>query len=192
LKVLVKVIDNKTATLVQAIENEKRMGLSDFAKGKSYSEKIKLGFISQKDIVDILGISKQQVTRLLSFDSIPQTIIENIKDFRKVSARTAYEISRLAKKGDVYVDLILKQAAKISSGKLGANKLILEIEKGLLSNPERTLNSSKVYSKNIHLFTITNKKNETYTITISKESADSFEKNKENIAEDLKKWLLPK
>ena len=66
LKILVKDIDNKTAALVQAIENEKRVGLSDFAKGKSYSEKIKLGFISQKDIVEILGISKQQVTRLLS------------------------------------------------------------------------------------------------------------------------------
>ena len=31
-----------------------------------------------------------------------------------------------------------------------------------------------------------------YTIKISKELANSFKENKENIIEDLKKWLTPK
>lgn len=131
LKIIVSNIDDKTAAIIQAIENEKRSDLSDYAKGMSYSNKIENNILTQKDLTDILGISKQQVTRLLSFRKIPTSIKSAIKDFRKVSARTSYEISRLSQKGDQYVEIILFLAHKISKGQIGATKLIKEVEKKL-------------------------------------------------------------
>lgn len=147
-------LDDKTAALIQAVENEKRSDISEFAKGMSYADKIERGIISQKDLTDILGISKQQVTRLVSYRNIPDLLFNAIDDFRKVSARTAYELSRLANKSNEALSILIELADKIREGKYGANRLNAEIEKRLSKKSSGADLSAKVVgSDGRHLFT---------------------------------------
>lgn len=154
LKVIVCDLDDRMAALIQAVENEKRQDLSEFAKGMSYAKKIEDGILSQKDLIEILGISKQQVSRLLSFRKIPPALFDAIGDFRKVSARTAEELSRLSSKGEAYIEALSTLASRIKEGKFGWNRISKEVEK-LIQKPEGKLASvQKIFSKDgRHLFT---------------------------------------
>lgn len=170
LKVIVQSIDDRVASLIQAIENEKRADLSEFAKGVSYYEKIKAGFITQKDLIEILQVPKMQVTRLLSFSKIPKDIKDAIQDFRQVSARTAYEIVRFSRKGSLYKDIIIKMADKIRSGNCGHKSIEKEIQKITEAN-EKSLNSkSKI---------VDNKGNLLFTWKISSDGSPSIKLRKD-------------
>ena len=161
LKVIIQNIDDRLASLIQAVENEKRNDISEYAKGMSYANKIKKGILSQKDLVDILGISKQQVSRLLSFNKIPKTLSEAIEDFRNVSARTAEEISRLSAKGQKHIDILTKLAPRIRTGKFGSKKIINAIDKAFSENKETCKYEEKITGENdMHIFTWNNNKNQ--------------------------------
>ena len=154
LKAIIHALDDRMAALVQAAENEERSDLSEYAKGMSYATKIEKGILSQKDLTEILGISKQQVSRLLSFHRIPQLLIEAIDDFRKVSSRTAEEICRLSSKGDNYIEILVGLAPKIKTGKFGEKRIQQEVNKLLNKEISKELFSQKVLNKDgRHLFT---------------------------------------
>jgi ParB family chromosome partitioning protein len=123
LKVISKDLSNKEAALIQSAENESRKGLSDYAKGINYGKLINQGILQQKDLTDILKISKQQVSRLLSFNKIPSVVIDEIGDLSKVSARTAEQIKQLCSKGEEFILIIINNAKLIRQGKLGARRL---------------------------------------------------------------------
>ena len=181
LKVLIHDMDDRTAALIQAVENEQRNDLSDYAKGISYSKKIASGLLTQKDLTDILKISKQQVTKLLSFSKIPENINNAINDYRKVSARTAYEISRLGNKSINHENIIIENAEKIREGKIGGSTIIKLIERGLSKDQYF---SNKYYSDSgEHIFTIRNE-NDRKSIHLSKKL--SIELNEKNIADIIK------
>ncbi|BCD92667.1 hypothetical protein fh0823_28040 (plasmid) [Francisella halioticida] len=131
LKAIICEIDDRTASIIQAVENEQRNDLSDYAKGMSYYRKIQRGILTQKDLIEVLNISKEQVTKLLSFSKIPKNVNEAIKDFRKVSARTSYEISRLSRKSMEHQEAIIYYADKIREGKLGSSSIIKLVDKRL-------------------------------------------------------------
>lgn len=151
LKAIVHDLNDRMASLVQAVENEQRKDLSDYAKGMSYAKKINDGILTQKDLTDVLSISKQQVSRLLSFSTLPPRLIEEIGDFRKVSARTAYELSRLGNKSEENLKIILSFSEKIKTGKIGSTTISRLIEN---KKVKKNNNVKKIYSKqNKHLFT---------------------------------------
>jgi ParB/RepB/Spo0J family partition protein len=110
LKGIIKEIDDKTATLIQVIENDKRKDISEYAKGMSYAKKIAGGIITQMELIDILHISKQQISRLLSYSKIPESLSFEISDFRKVSSRTAESL------GLDFTMLSEKEKAELFSG----------------------------------------------------------------------------
>lgn len=153
LKIIVHQLDDRMAALIQAAENEKRQDLSEFAKGMSYSSKIESGILAQADLTSILGISKQQVSRLLSFSKIPQPLFHVINDFRKVSARTASELVRLSAKNKDYIAVLVELAPSIRTGKFGEKKIHKEIEKR--TSPKTTTDNNKkvIDSDGRHLFT---------------------------------------
>lgn len=154
LKAIIHTLDDRMAALIQAAENEERSDLSEYAKGMSYATKIEKGILSQKDLTDILGISRQQVSRLLSFNRIPQRLVEAIDDFRKVSSRTAEEICRLSAKGNNYIEALIGLAPKIKTGKFGEKRIQQEINKFLNKEVSKELFSQKVLNKDgRHLFT---------------------------------------
>ena len=197
LKSIICDVDDKTASIIQAIENEKRVDLSEYAKGMSYADKIEKGLLTQKDLIEILGISKQQVTRLLSYKRIPQPILKAIGDFRKVSARTAEEIARLANKGEEYVQILIDLAEKISLGKCGHNAIKKEIEKNLSKNKKDKLPiNKKILSKNgRHLFTWRLDNNATPSIHFPKDIIKLFEEEIivfDELTTEVKEWIANK
>ena len=89
---------------------------------------IEKGILAQKDLIDILGISKQQVSRLLSFRRIPTNLTEAIGDLRKISARTSEELCRLSSKGSKYLNVLIDIAPDIATCKYGHKSLKKEID----------------------------------------------------------------
>lgn len=182
LKAIVQDMDDHTAALVQAVENEKRSDISDYAKGISYADKIEKKLITQKDLIEILGISKQQVSRLLSFKKIPSALTEAIDDFRKVSARTAEELSRLSAKGQEYIDALLPLAEKIRSGDFGGSRIIQEVTKKINADQHKPDKKLTIEANNgTPLFTVTNLQKP--TIQLSKETNKLLQKNNIDLAE---------
>ena len=143
LKVLISKVDDREASIIQAIENEQRNNLSDYAIGMSYFKKIEQGFLSQTDLIEILGKTKQEISRLLSFSKIPNSINVAIEDFRNISARTASEIRRLANKSKANEEIIIENAQKIREGKIGHTGLLKLINKVLAEDSYYT---EKAYS----------------------------------------------
>ena len=180
LKVIISNIDDRNASLIQAIENEQRNNLSDYAIGMSYSNKIKSGLLTQKDLIEKLCKSKQEISRLLSFSRMPLSIIDSIGDFRKVSARTAAEISRLAKKSKDYENIIISFSDRIRDGKLGHSGILKLINKKLSKEESYT---EKVYNESYkHILTWKNDNN-------AKSNLFSGEVAKKINKEDFKKII---
>lgn len=124
----VKPYSDVEAALAQAAENEERKELSDYAKGISFSKLIESNILKQSDLIEKLGKSKQQISRLLSFREIPLELITAIGDMTKVSARTAEAIKQLCKKDSNNLQILLSLSEKISSG-IGHNTLEKHIKK---------------------------------------------------------------
>ena len=196
LKVIIKKLDNKTASLIQAVENEKRTNLSDYAKGMSYADKIEKGLIKQKDLTDILGISKQQVSRLLSYKRIPNKLMDTIGDFRKVSARTAYEIARLANKSEANLQALIEMSDKIADGKYGQKRIEKELERKLSANKMILKSNQKITTKDgRHLFTWRLDNNATPSIHFPKDIIELLNSNSINfdkLTEDIKSCVINK
>jgi ParB family chromosome partitioning protein len=154
LKVIIKDIDDRQASLIEAIENESREDISEYAKGMSYANKIDKGILTQKDLIKELKLSKQQVSRLLSFKKIPSTLFEAIEDFRLVSARTSEELCRLSAKSDKHLEALISMAPKIRTGKFGEKRIIKELN-NILSHEKQTIQGNKKIRDNNgrHLFT---------------------------------------
>ena len=194
LKVIIQELSDRDASLIQAVENENRKDLSEYAKGMSYYNKIEAGILKQKDLIDILGISKQQVSRLLSFGKIHDEVKDEIKSYKKISARTAEEIKRLSLKSEKHRQALLKIKDRIGSGKLGANKLNSEVERIINSDSRLTESSTKkVMSQNgRHLFTWRKDNNHAPSIHFPKDITTLIQDNKidfEQLTEDLEKMI---
>ena len=128
LLVIIRTQTDNEAALSQIAENDDREDISDYAKGTSYSKLIDDGVISQKDLIEKLGKSKQYVSSLLSFSKIPHAIISAIDDMSKVSAKTAEAIKQLSNKGQSYIDAIIELAPAISKGSIGHSKLTQKVD----------------------------------------------------------------
>jgi ParB family transcriptional regulator, chromosome partitioning protein len=191
LKVIVQEMSDNEAALAQAAENNSRKNLSDFAKGMSYAKLIDKEILSQKDIVEKLKISKQQVSRLLSFSKIPSQVIEAIGDMSKVSARTAEQIKQLCSKNVKYIEIIQKQAKGIREGKVGANKLLQKIE---TDNKRENRIIKKVLSdKGDYLFSIKEGTNNNIVFSLTKDTSKLVKNKNIDInlfAEEIKKILI--
>jgi ParB family chromosome partitioning protein len=183
LKVIVKKnLSNADAALAQAAENDNRVGLSDFAKGMSYSKLINDNIIKQKDLIDRLCKSKQYISALLSFSKIPTVIIDSINDWSKVSARTSETICRLSKKSEQHIDAIITLSHGISSGKVGSNSLDKKITNILAPTENNIKDSEKVFSSNgRHMFTWRTDNNKLPSIHFPKQINSLFSEGKLDI-----------
>jgi ParB/RepB/Spo0J family partition protein len=133
LKVVIKNLTDTEASLVQEEENFSSP-LSEYARGVSYSRLINDNILKHKDLVEKLGISKQKLSRLLSYLEIPLEVRSAIADMSKVSSGTAEKIKQLCNRGDSYKNGIIELADKIREGKIGHEKLGLLVDKKINSN----------------------------------------------------------
>ena len=133
LKVVVKDLTDAKASLVQGEENSP-IPLSEYTRGVSCSRLINDHMLKYKDLVEKLGISKQKLSRLLSYLKLPLDIRSVILDISKVSSGTAEKIKQLCNKGKDYKNSIIELADKIRDGKIGHKKLEILVNKRINSN----------------------------------------------------------
>jgi len=192
LKVLIRNLSDNEAALVQISENSNRSALSDYAKGMSYSKLIEKNILNQSDLVEKLKISKQQVSRFLSFNKLPIEIRNALGDMSKISAGTAEQMKQLSIKGDSYINAIIHYAAQITEGKIGKNKLVQLVEAKINQLTHKSI-SEKVYSLNgRHLYTWRNDNNSIPSIHFPRNIALLIAKGKldKNIVSNSFKQLL--
>ena len=191
LKVLIRNLTDNEAALVQISENSNRTALSDYAKGMSYARLIHQGLLNQSDLVSKLNISKQQVSRLLSFDKIPSPIIEAIGDMSQVSSRTAEQIKQLSAKDDKYIEAICHFASQIREGKVGQAKL-LQLTTSYFSKDNKHP-TEKIYSDSgKHLYSWRTDNNMSPSIHFPKSVASlirNTKTDKEDLSNKLKKVI---
>ena len=197
LKAVIQNISDSDAALIQVAENDSRLDLSDFAKGMSLSKLIQNGIIKQKSLETKLGKSKQEISRLLSFSKIDATVFEAIKDFHKVTSRTAYEVSRLSKKGGYYVSALIKISSYIREGKYGANKIIEEVNKYISKEtPIKKRVFERIFNEDgVHLFTWKTDSNKNRLVFFPKKISKLIEEEKIDIRiinEAIKKEIMRK
>jgi ParB family chromosome partitioning protein len=161
LKAIIRSMNDNEAALAQAAENDNRTDLSDYAKGMHFARLIEKDVIQQKDLIDKLGKSKQYVSALLSFNKIPDVIIDAIgkNHMQNVTAATAEKIKQLSEKGPEYVDAIIHLSEKLGKGNLGKMKLAEQVDtfiskKRPVKDPFALNSEGKVLSKDgRHIFT---------------------------------------
>lgn len=174
------------AGLAQAIENEKRKDLSDYAKGMSYANKIKAGIFTQSDLIERLGKSKQDVSRLLAYKDIPSELVEAIGDMRKVSPYTAELLKSLCRKHPENTALLIKFAESIAKG-VGVSSVNNYIKKAKLNSIEFE-NNEKVFSTDgRHLFTWRKDGNGQRSISFPKDIRELI--NTRNLEQSLKQEI---
>ena len=179
LKVLVRELSNSEAAIIQASENNNRKDLSDFARGMSYFKLIDDGIVTAKHLSDSLNISKQQLSRLLSFSKIPIEIKDAIQDLSKISARTAEQIKQLSNKGNLYILAIIDCADKLRTGNFGYEKLESFVEKAINNSNTSARTIDKLYSREgTHLFTLKNTDKPSPSLHFNKDLVSLFEKKK--------------
>jgi ParB family chromosome partitioning protein len=192
--VIVKKLNDSDAAMVQAVENDSRIDLSDYAKGMSFSKLIDKGVIKQKDLIQKLGKSKQYVSALLSFSKIPQPLVDAIKDFTKVNAYTAEKIKQLANKDAAHLEALISLSPKIRDGLLRSNKAIESAVSNLLLKKEVAIvHNEKIFTKDgRHVFTWRKDNNGIPAIHFPKHVHKLFTDGKLNlkeISDDLLKIL---
>jgi ParB family chromosome partitioning protein len=154
LKVIVKNLSDTDAALSQVAENDNRVDLSDYAKGMSFAKLIDSGVLKQKDLIEKLGRSKQYVSSLLSYSKIPDSIIDSVQDWSKVSTRTAEKIKQLSSKGQEYIDAIISIADKITNKGIGAESIEKMVARSLKPTQDLEQPSKKVFTPDgRHVFT---------------------------------------
>jgi ParB family transcriptional regulator, chromosome partitioning protein len=182
LKVSIREISDTDAAIIQASENYNRKDLSDYARGMSYFKLIEDGIITSKKLSQSLNMSKQQISRLLSFSRIPIEIKEALGDLSKLSARTAEQIKQLSNKGDEYIEAIISCADKLKTGQFGYEKLDSFVDNFINKKHKKTKSSEKLYSREgMHLFTLKNTNKPSPSLHFNKEIISILDENKINL-----------
>ncbi|WP_423064289.1 ParB/RepB/Spo0J family partition protein [Candidiatus Paracoxiella cheracis] len=155
LKVIVKNLTDKEAAICQAAENSHREDLSDYAKGMNYSSLIEKGIIDRKELQEKLKLSKSSIRNLLSFSRINQNIWDAIGDYSKISASTAYEISRLlSSDSNDYQKILLRLAPKLDGKNISDKKLRKLVELEISGNKTNFSYANEIRSTTgRHIFT---------------------------------------
>jgi len=122
LKVIVKDITDNEAALFLLSENNNRKNNTDFELSSQLCKLFEANIVSQQEIVDKIGISRQKLSRLLSYERIPFELVEAIHDFTRVSSATAEYIASLSKETS-NIPILIEIADKIRSGMFGKAKV---------------------------------------------------------------------
>lgn len=138
LNVIIKPLSDTEAMVAQIRENEK-LKLSDYSKGLSYNKMIKSKTTTITELASILKCSKAKLHNFLSFDQIPDKIMQAIGRKDKVSSRSAATILALGKKGTDYVNALINIAEEIrlGAGRSTIEKLVQQELKGELGKNEQ-------------------------------------------------------
>jgi ParB family chromosome partitioning protein len=199
LKIIIRNLDNHSAAILQAGENDQRQDLSEYAKGMSYAKLIEAGILARDDLLTKLNKSKSTIRNLLAFARIDADIKSAIVDLSKLSAATAYEITRIAEKGPLYKDALLAIAPLLRGNNISDKRLAnlvqswINQQKAEFSTATPTIKSAhEITSKDgRHIFTWRNNSRGTRFIAFPKNISPhiNFKELEELLITNIEKQL---
>lgn len=151
-------IDDEKNSLLALAENINRSDLSDYEIAKSIFN-FKQQFPNKTEFAKILGISRQDLYRLLSFEKLPTAIQDRLTQHPYLlSAKTSEQIEHFVKKNNIPDDILTGSLNNVLdmviSQNLKQNVIINELEK--LINQKST-STTKPATQIIKIFAIENK-----------------------------------
>ena len=136
IKAILKDLTFNQAISVLVSENEKE-NVSDYSKGMFYHTLLRTEKITQEQLSDKLGISPATLSSYLAFSQVPTEIWTVVGDLSRVSAKTASTIRAIAKKGTIYIEVLVEIADKIAKG-YGEKRIKEAVEEQLDKKLKRT------------------------------------------------------
>lgn len=177
-----KNLSDKDAAVAQKEENDNRENLSPFAKSQSYKKLLDNGiFKSQTELSAHMGLSRQTIAALMSFNKIHSKIMHTIKQPHNIPLRTAIKLAQLSEsiKTEEELNRLISVIPQIESGVIPFKK----IDAKLLSPLEQEKNTKKENIKitsrvikndfNVKLFTAGLNHNKVPSITFHKMVTDN-------------------
>lgn len=151
-------IDDEKNSLLALAENINRSDLSDYEIAKSIFN-FKQQFPNKTEFAKILGISRQDLYRLLSFEKLPTAIQDRLTQHPYLlSAKTSEQIEHFVKKNNIPDDILTGSLNNVLdmviSQNLKQNVIINELEK--LIN-QKSNSTTKPATQIIKIFAIENK-----------------------------------
>lgn len=142
-------------TLLSLAENLSREDLSDYEIAKSIIT-FKSNFPSKSDYAKALGLSRQKLYKLLSFEKLPKSALDKLDHHpHLLSADTVEQLITLKKQhnvaDDTFVFLLNEGMDLLISGKIKQSKLI-EFVRGKLNIKKKFPNSDPSERKMNHIY----------------------------------------
>lgn len=137
--------DDKQAAIVQLRENE-RHALSSYSRGCFLAKLLKSKIIQQDQLAKDLGIGRSTLQNVICFPKIPEVVMEAIQNPERISGRSAWVIYSNAKKGEKYVEALIKIADQIRDG-LASYDIDRKVKDIVSENENTLLNGSEVINK---------------------------------------------
>lgn len=132
-------IDDEKNSLLALAENINRSDLSDYEIAKSIFN-FKHQFPNKTEFAKILGISRQYLYRLLSFEKLPTIIQDRLtQNPHLLSAKTSEQIEQFVKKNNIHDDILTESLNNVLdmviSKNLKQNFIVNELEKLINKKP---------------------------------------------------------
>lgn len=145
LKAILTDYDDRQAAIVQLRENE-RHALSSYSRGCFFAKLLKSKIIKQEQLAKDLGIGRSTLQNVICFPKIPEVIMEAIQNPEKISGRSAWVIYSNAKKGEKYIEALIKIADQIRDG-LASYDIDRKVKDIVLQNNDTLLMGNEVINK---------------------------------------------
>lgn len=180
LKVVVENVNDSEASIEILSENKDRENNTDFEQYLQIKEILNRELLTQKDIVQRVGINKQRVSRLMSYEKIPKELNEAIGDFQKVTCSTAEVLAALSA-DDKNIQHLVNIADKIASGSLGNTRIRRYIDRinALIDADASEKEDNRLITDNgLHVATRRKDGNECFAYHLTRPITDMFKSQK--------------
>ena len=152
-------VNDEDAALLTLAENLKRQDLTDYEIAKSVIA-FKNGFPNKSEYANTLGISRQDLYRLLSFEKLPLEIQQRLDNSPTLlTAKTAEQIGQFIKNNDIasekMVEILNEVLDLVLTEGLKQNGILNEIEIRVKGNKG---NNIKNGNRTVKIFAIDGKK----------------------------------
>jgi len=144
----IETLNDREAADRMISENLRRENLSEYSRCMSYKRLLDSGvYKDQKDLSHKVGLSPQAISDLFVFNRLPKHVVDEIKDFTKVSIGTALKLYKLRMEPEFQKNLP-KVADDIRKGEINQSNLQRKLQDKPEVNNENTEKPLVVHGPN--------------------------------------------
>lgn len=181
---IVKEMSDQEAAVYQKEENERREGISELARARSYKKQIEAGlFKNESELSKKMDIAPTTLNDIMAFNRIPVDLANAIPNLYTISRATAVKLAVLARKKE-YIPFLKKLGPKIGQGSVMASNLLDTVEAMARGETRGTTHIVKtiVNKRGEKIFSLSKRKTGGIGINITKTASNSIElDNLENV-----------